>query len=793
MNPKAQLILEFDKVLKNLASYTSFSGGEALALAVQPTTDMDEARRWQTETQEAYHLLHSGSDVTIGGARDVRAAAGRAERGYTLLADDFIAIRQTLIAARELQRKIERVAERYPILADLAELIEDCPGLVTAIGNTIDDRGEVLDSASTKLANVRRDLRIAYGRIHDKLRSLLNSDQSSHLQEAIITLRNGRYVVPVRAESRGHIKGIVHDQSGSGATYWVEPLQTVELNNEYRSLQMEEQKEIQRILAELSNKVAEQSDVLERIVERMCEFDLIFARAKYASALRAVPPEFVAWETRPSLPLHPGSTIWVRGARHPLLNQQTVVPTNITVPEDVFLVLLTGPNTGGKTVSLKTTGLMVLMAQSGMHVPAKEARLTIFNNVFADIGDEQSIEQNLSTFSAHMTNIIHMVGRVDDRTLVLLDELGSGTDPAEGAALAQSIIDFLRDKGSTAMIATHYPELKAYATRTPGSTNASLLFDIETLSPTYEMTIGVPGKSNALAIARRLGLDTSILDGAMKLLGTESTESEQLLDSIYDMREKIAAEEAAIRLNRKRIERERQKLEERLTDIEVERERLLQETRQEMEKEMEAIRAELQQVRRGLRQATSQNTIKQLSRNVQQIAEKPREGLEMIPLVSPADTQRRRALRVGDIVLVKTLNTKGEITRLFDDEAEVALGRLHLRAKLDELEFRSRAVADESEVVVSSGGTKLPSTPTVGLDLDIRGKRVEEGLAELDKYLDTAVRGRMPWVRIIHGKGTGKLRDAVRRALDQHNRVITWEEGQDGEGGAGVTVAKFEE
>ena len=789
MNPKALQLLEFDKVRQRLAEYTSFSGGEDLARNLQPTVYLSEAQRWQAETREAFHLLSTGSDVTIGGTRDVRPAVGRALRGYTLLAEDFIHTKHTLIAARELQRKIEKVADRYPILAGLAELIEECPGLVVAIGQTLDERGEVLDSASSKLASVRRELRVAYGRIQEKLRHLLNSEQSAYLQEGIITQRNGRYVVPVRAESRGHIKGIVHDQSGSGATYWVEPLNTVELNNEYRTLQIEEQKEIQRILAELSNKVAEQGEEVVRIVERMAEFDLIFARAKYASALRAIEPQFVEWQKRPSFPLHPGATLWVRGARHPLLNPQTVVPTDLTVPEDIYMVLLTGPNTGGKTVSLKTAGLMVLMAQAGLHLPAKEARLSIFNHVFADIGDEQSIEQSLSTFSAHMTNIIHILDGVDDRSLVLLDELGSGTDPAEGAALAQAIIDYLRDKGATSFIATHYPELKAYATRTPGATNASLLFDLDTLSPTYEMTIGLPGKSNALAIARRLGLEESILDGALKLVGMGNSETDSLLDSIYDMRDRISSEEAAARLARKRLEREQKKLEERLADIELERERIMAETRTQMEGEIEALRQELIQVRRGLRQASSQNTLKQLSKNVQAIAERPREGLNLEPLIAPeAHPARQRPLRVGDTVLVKTLNTKGEITRIRPDEIEVAVGRLHLRAKPEELEFRNRPVPEEPEV--ETAGAKLGG-PTVGLDLDIRGKRVEEGLAEMDKYLDTAARGRMPWVRIIHGKGTGKLRDAVRRALDQHPSVNAWEEGQDGEGGAGVTVAKL--
>jgi DNA mismatch repair protein MutS2 len=354
--------------------------------------------------------------------------------------------------------------------------------------------------------------------LQEKLQQILSHNRA-FLQESLISLRSGRYVIPLRAESRGNLKGIIHDQSGSGATLWVEPLATVELNNDYRRLQLEEEKEIQRILAVLSAKVAQHAETISHIVANLAEFDLIFARARYASDLNGIQPQFVPWRTRKPnqqpYQHHPGSSIWLKGARHPLLPRDNVVPIDVPLSEDVFLVLITGPNTGGKTVSLKTIGLMLLMAQSGLHLPATDAKLTLFDNIFADIGDEQSIEQSLSTFSAHMTNIIRILHQVDDRSLVLLDELGSGTDPTEGAALAQTIIDYLRDKGATSFVATHYPELKAYATRTAGATNASLLFDLETLSPTYEMTIGIPGKSNALAIARRLGLDETILDSAL--------------------------------------------------------------------------------------------------------------------------------------------------------------------------------------------------------------------------------------------------------------------------------------
>jgi len=596
MDEKSLHTLEFHKILDILADYTSFNGGAALARALRPTDDLAEAERWQAETAEAVHLWDSGADVTIGGTRDVRRPVDNALRGFTLLAEDFLDIRSTLVAARTLKRKLLKLEDQYPHLADIAHLIEECPGLVSAITETLDDRGNVLDSASDRLANIRKSLRVAHGRIQDKLQSLVSSSASQFLQEPIITMRGGRYVVPLKAEYKGRIRGVVHDQSSSGATLWVEPLSTVEMNNEYRTLLLREQEEVNRILAALSGRVADQGDPLKRIVERMAELDLVFARAKYAIKLEAVPPEFVSWRTfppprppkhanerakwQPPPPNpHPGSTIWIRAARHPLLDPETVIPTDLLVDEDTFLVLITGPNTGGKTVSLKTVGLMVLMAQSGLHLPAVEAKLTLFNNVFADIGDEQSIEQSLSTFSAHITNIIRILDRVDERSLVVLDELGSGTDPAEGATLAQAIVNFLRDKGVTTFIATHYPELKVYASQTQGATNASLLFDIDTLSPTYEMTIGLPGRSNAIAIARRLGLDDTILDDALALLGAGTNRAESLLDSIYDIRERISSQEAATRLALRRVEDERDALQSRLDNIDQERQEVLAATR----------------------------------------------------------------------------------------------------------------------------------------------------------------------------------------------------------------------
>ncbi|MCB0011601.1 MAG: Smr/MutS family protein [Anaerolineales bacterium] len=817
MDEKSLITLEFNKVREKLAGYTGFSGGQALARSLTPTTHLYEAQRWQAETAEAVMLFDRSSDVSIGGARDVRRAADNSIRGFTLPAEDLLNIRSTIIAGRALNRYLTKNANLYPHLAEIAELIEPCPGLVSAIGNTFDERGEVLDSASVKLANLRAQLRTAHGRIQEKLTRLLQSSQNQYLQEPIITMRSGRYVVPLKADARGRIKGIVHDHSGTGATLWIEPLNTVELNNEYRGLQLQEEEEINRILAALSAKVADQAESIIRVVDRLSELDLIFARARYANMLNGVRPDLVDWRefepprppkhanerakwTPPPRNPHPGSVIWIKAARHPLLDPATVVPTDLLLEEDIFHVLITGPNTGGKTVSLKTIGLMALMAQSGLHLPAVDARMTVFDNVFADIGDEQSIEQSLSTFSGHISNIIRILNQVDERSLVVLDELGSGTDPAEGAAIAQAIVNFLRDKGATTFVATHYPELKIYAAETPGATNASLLFDEETLSPTYEMTIGLPGRSNAVAIARRLGLDETIITDALALLGQGSSAAETMLGSIYDIREKMLSDEAATRVARKQAEETKEELEARLRAIEAERETVLIEARARAEAELNEVREEIRRAQKRLRSVGSATSVKKLKQDVDKVAEDLANRPVDAPLTDslpepepekkkPAKPARKHFL-VGDNVLVKTLNVKGDIVSLDKKEAEVAIGRMKMRVALTDLELKER----EEPQLVESGAPRLArEAASPGAELDLRGERIEEGLERLEQYLDQAFLANLPWVRIIHGKGTGRLRTAVRKVLAKHRDVNSWEEGKDGEGGSGVTVAKFKE
>ncbi|MCU0502146.1 MAG: endonuclease MutS2, partial [Anaerolineae bacterium] len=516
-------MLEFDKILEQVARFTSFSVGQERVHALQPTDDIRLARDWQAETSEARRLLDEKSDIYLGAVHDLRPLVEQALRGSPILPADFISIRYTLQRAKALNRALGRIADRFPHVADVAMRMDAPQSLIDEIGRCIDERGEVLDSASDALGRIRRELREAHARLMERLQRIVASPGNQpYLQEAIVTQRQGRYVIPLRAEFKGRIPGLVHDQSGSGATLFIEPIAVVELNNRLREAQLAEEDEIRRILLQLTDMVAASAGPISRTVEALGDLDLVFAKARYANLLRASEPELVPFQVEssrvkgrsaraqpstsnlePATAQHPGSTIRLLQARHPLLDPLTVVPVDIYLDEEFFILVVTGPNTGGKTVTLKTTGLLTLMAQAGLAIPAAEgSKLSVFEHVHADIGDEQSIEQSLSTFSSHMTHIVEILGEADDRSLVLLDELGAGTDPEEGAALAQALLGTLLDRRITALATTHYSELKVFAHNTPFVTNASVEFDIETLSPTYRLSIGLPGRSNAFAIAR---------------------------------------------------------------------------------------------------------------------------------------------------------------------------------------------------------------------------------------------------------------------------------------------------
>ncbi len=799
MNKKHLSTLELPKILKRMAKYTSFSAGEERARALEPLTDLSEISHNLETTSEARGILEDHPTISIGGAHDIRSLAADAERGMVLPPTDLLDVRDTLIAGRTLNRSLSRLKETYPRLALMAGRIPPCPNIIEEINRCLDERGNVRDEASPKLARIRREVQIAYDRIQEKLQNIVQSSQNaSYLQEALVTRRQGRYVIPVKAQFKERIPGIVHDRSASGVTLFIEPLSVVDLNNTWRERQLEEEEEVRRILAHLSNLVAERIDEIEQTVEGLADLDLAFAKAKYAEVIDATAPHISNWPKG-----HVGS-LKLLGARHPLLDPESVVPIDVVMDEETHILVITGPNTGGKTVSLKTVGLLTLMAQAGLHIPVAEgSTLSPFEAVYADIGDEQSIEQNLSTFSSHLTNIISFLDQADSRSLVLLDELGAGTDPAEGAALARALLDHFRKRKVTAFVATHYPELKNYAQLTEGVRNASVEFDPQTLSPTYRLTIGLPGRSNALAIAQRLNLPQAIIESAQEMVSPDDMRTEDMLDDIHRLRIQAAKERDAAHETRIGVEENSRELRKRLSSIEEERREILEQAREQAEKEVEALRSEVRKLRSRLRSAAphSRSPDPESVEAVTDVEEKAKslrvEISKPEPLVAPSESasqdrlapesQEWRPIRVDDTVWVRPLNAKGHVMEIDGDEAEVQVGRIRTRTDLDSLELR----AEEPEPEPEKGSIHVSPATSPGTRIDLRGCSVEETLKQLDRYLDQAARAGLPEVRIIHGKGTGALRNAVREFLGRHPLVGVYEAGGHKDGGDGVTIAEL--
>ena len=569
MDSKTLQVLEYPKILERLRAFCDFSASMDLARSLQPTDSYDLALARLAETSEA-RTLFATSDIGIGGAHDIRPAAELAARGGVLDPQQLLDVKSTLISCRELKKSLERRTDETPRLAQIAAGLPESHGIVDAITRVLSERGEVLDSASPKLATLRREIKIAHDRLMSRLQKYL-TESASKLQEPIITQRDGRYVIPLRAEFKGQIKAVVHDQSSSGATLFVEPLPVVELNNTMRELQLQARDEERRILHELSVQVGDHREELIYGVENLAMLDLIFAKAKYAEELKATEPVLhsLKEERGKKDPARLSSFVFLLNkARHPLLDPNAVVPIDINPREGTRAIIITGPNTGGKTVSLKTVGLLALMAQSGLHIPAQSgSELPCFHNVYADIGDEQSIEQSLSTFSGHITNIIRILKHIDSSSLVIFDELGAGTDPQEGAALARAIMSHLLESGCTTLVATHYPELKTFAHSTEGVINASLEFDIKTLRPTYHLTIGLPGRSNALLIAQRLGLPQPIIDSAKAEIHPDDLRADKLLDDIRKERNRTSRERQKLEKARDRLEKQTSDIDKRLEKI----------------------------------------------------------------------------------------------------------------------------------------------------------------------------------------------------------------------------------
>jgi DNA mismatch repair protein MutS2 len=819
-------ILEFASVLQHVARYVSFSASRELAMALLPGTDVADVRARLQRTTEARMLLNEQPDVSIGGARDVRGPARRAERGGVLDAGTFLEIAATLASARQLRRTLRQLdPERMPIFYELGSDLPHMPEIEDAIARTIGEDGTVLDSASPQLARLRSEVRIAFQRLQDRLQSMLtNSQYSDALQEPIITIRNGRYVVPVKASHRRVVRGLVHDQSSSGATLYVEPMAVVEQNNRWRELQSAEEEEVARILAELSEQIGAQAAAIAGGVETLAQIDLALALARYANALNCVEPEIVEAlpddgqpaNDQPAEPL-----LRLTQARHPLLDQRTVVPIDLWLGGAFRLLLITGPNTGGKTVALKTTGLLALMAQAGMHIPAQApSRLPVFQQIFADIGDEQSIEQSLSTFSSHMSNIIRILRALEepiDRerllsgeeidwsetggpALVLLDELGAGTDPVEGAALARAIIGRLLELNVLGVATTHYAELKAFAYTTEGVENASVEFDVETLAPTYRLTIGIPGRSNALAIAARLGLDPELVEQARGLMTREEAQVEDLLAGIRQEREAAAAEQHRAAQLREDAEKYRDRLADELREFEQQREAEWQTARDQIDNELREVRNQLRRLRDEVGSVSvTRQWMAEAEQRLQEmraaVPEQPPGPRRVVP-AAPATPQpsQPRPIQVGDTVHVRSIGLTGEVLSIDEEEqtAEVQVGGFRMQADLRELRREKGGRPRGEPRRPTSARSSLPPVPDVSMSFDIRGWRAAEVAEKLDRYLNDAYLAGMPSVQIIHGKGTGALRQVVRDVVSGHPLVASFGGGGQ-EGGDGVTVVRLVE
>ena len=806
MHEKSLSTLEYGKILEKVAGEAAFSASKELVLDLKPAQTIEEVRQRLAYTTEASRLIDLHPDVGVRGARDIRPLLVRAARDGVLSPSDFVDVLQTTRSALYAAHLLERLeAERFPLLRDLGSQIPQRPHLVRRIEETVSEEGEVLDTASPTLRKLRIDIRGANQRLQDRLRTLVH-EFGGALQEQLVTMRNDRYVVPVRAEARGQVRGIVHDQSASGATVFVEPIVVVELNNQLRQLQIEERQEVERILRVLSAEVGGEAEALKSAVELLAEFDLQLAKARYGRLIRASEPR-----------LNDEGRIDLHNARHPLLSGR-VVPTNFHLGREFLMVVITGPNTGGKTVALKTVGLLTLMAQAGLHIPVDEySEVAVFENVFADIGDEQSIEQNLSTFSSHMSRIIEILRLLDEaqlratpeirgkmsaeliqnlkrpraHSLVLFDELGAGTDPSEGSALARAMLSYLLERHVSTVATTHYSELKAFAHEQEGVVNASVEFDIETLSPTYKLSIGLPGRSNALAIANRLGLDEHIVEQARTFLGSAGVHMENLLEGLQS--ERKAAEDERYQLTMERVEAEyqRKQLEEERHQLEEQRIRILNEARAQARRELDTVLSELAKIRvetqrRNLtheRLNTARQRVRQLEENVATVPEPPRR--QVSPDVQPLEGP----LQIGDTVRVLSFNQLATLVGLSVDhsEAEVQMGALRLRVSVDNIERVSKRKAEQEirrDVVIP----RQEERPPVDSQLDMRGWRVEDALEQLESYLNDASLAGLASVRILHGKGTGALRSAVREHLTHHPLVKSYVPAPPQEGGDGVTI-----
>ncbi|MBO9130579.1 endonuclease MutS2 [Bacillus sp. 165] len=777
-------VLEYDKVKEQLFEHTSSSLGREKVRKLQPSIDFEEVVHLQETTDEAVTVIRLKGNAPMGGAFDIRMHVKRAQIGGVLSPQELVDISSTMYASRQMKRFIESMVEdehELPILEGFAGRIEPLNHLERNINSCIGDGGEVLDSASEKLRSIRQQIRGAESRIREKLENLTRSSNASKmLSDAIVTIRNERYVIPVKQEYRHVYGGIVHDQSASGQTLFIEPQSVVDLNNQLQEAKVKEKQEIERILIELSAAVATEADIILENVEVLAEFDFIFAKALYAKRLKASKPK-----------LNNNRYMKLLKARHPLIAQDIVVPNDIELGEDFTTIVITGPNTGGKTVTLKTIGLCVLMAQSGLQIPVLDgSEICVFKQVFADIGDEQSIEQSLSTFSSHMVNIVDILEQADFESLVMFDELGAGTDPQEGAALAISILDEVYHRGARVVATTHYPELKAYGYNREKVINASVEFDVNTLSPTYRLLIGVPGRSNAFEISKRLGLSERVIDRARSHTSSEANKVENMIAKLEESKKNAEREWKEAEELRKESEKLHKELQRQILEFNEQRDKMFEEAERKAEEKVEQSKKEAESIIRELRHLRKEQLVNvkehelieaksRLEGAVPKLVEKKKAVTEAKP---------KQTFRLGDEVKVLTFGQKGQLLeKVTDTEWQVQIGILKMKVKEKDMEYISSPKQTEKKALATVKGKDYH----VSLELDLRGERYEDALHRVEKYIDDALLASYPRISIIHGKGTGALRQGVQEYLKKHRAVKSFRYGDIGEGGLGVTVVEL--
>ncbi len=790
MNQKALKTLEYDKIIHRLTGHAASAGAKERCEKLQPSSSLWEIERAQTQTADALRRVYQKGSVSFGGIRDIRGSIKRLQIGGILGMGELRQIMSLLETADKVKQygAHENVDEKTDSLDESFDFLDPFPALAKEIRRCILADDEMADDASPALFSIRRSMRQMNDKVHSTLTSMVNGAMRTYLQDAVITMRDGRYCLPVKAEHRSQVPGMIHDQSATGSTLFIEPMAVVKLNNEFKELLLKEQQEMEKILSDLSEKSAAWADQITGDYDILVELDFIFAKAMLAKEMDAVRPIF-----------NDQRRIRIKDGRHPLLDPKKVVPVTVRLGDDFRLLIITGPNTGGKTVSLKTVGLFTLMGQAGLHIPAFEgSELGVFDNVFADIGDEQSIEQSLSTFSSHMTTIVKILKEMDTNSLVLFDELGAGTDPTEGAALAVSILDHLQKQGIRTMATTHYSELKIYALSTEGVENACCEFDVESLRPTYRLLIGIPGKSNAFAISSRLGLPDFLIEDAKTHLSAKDENFEDVIAELEHSRITLEKEQMEIQSYKEEIRKLRNELQRKQENIDQRREKLLKDANDKAAAILQEAKDYADETIKNFHKFGKANiSIKDMEQQRSKLREKidsAQSKSQSKNTAKPKKKVKADKLHIGDKVRVLSLNLEGTVSTMPNAKGDlfVQMGILRSQVNINDLEYIGEAEQPYAAKNASgSGKIRMSKSALVSTEINLIGMTVDEAIGHLDKYLDDAYLAHVPSVRIVHGKGTGALRNAVQQQLKRSKYVKSFRLGTFGEGDAGVTIAEF--